>query len=344
MVNGSSEQQVREERRIALLTPAVIADERVTHALQLFDSVLWAFEGTGRLPWTVTAPEDAQVLVAHEDDGDERIDAWRAQGRLVVFIATDPQRERTYTCELQYPFRAVQVLTLLESLDEQLERGVREIAPVSDPLAMRERLQRWSLVDALVTFRAVENTQAWLVARDERTPVLWIRGDAGAYVAEPLAVQALRDGTLPLSRLLLSRTAEPPPAVMRRSGMELCWFAGYHASDELAPQLHADVRYRIVRWPNLALIRPLSAQLRLAAGLSARPASVEQVISEGTVTPEMAVRTFNALYACGLLAKWERPAPAPPVPAPQAQAPGRTRLSWLLTAMRRHLGLPADRS
>jgi hypothetical protein len=199
-------------------------------------------------------------------------------------------------------------------------------------------------VDALVTFRAVENDQAWLVAQDARSPVLWIRGDSGAYVADSLAVQALRDGSLHLNRLLLRKSPAPAPELVRRSGMELSWFAGFHASDGLSPQLRPDVRYRIRRWPNFGLIRPQPAQLRLAAGLSSRPASLNELIRTGTVPRGMAIRTFNALYCCGLLDRME-PAASPSRPPDLAPAtPSRPGLTRLLDTMRRHLGLSGDRS
>lgn len=338
-------QSHRPSRRIALLTPAITFDERVAHALQLFDSVLWAFTGTTRTPWTLTSPEAAQVLVVHEDDDDERIGLWREEGRLVVAIATEPQREHVAPISLVYPFRAKEVLNLLERLDVQLEHA--PLAPVPEAPG-REHTDDWSMVEALATFREVENDKAWLVARDARMPILWVRGDAGAYVADPLAVQAIRDGSLQLNRLLLRKSAEPGPELPRRSGLELAWFAGYHASERLAPQLQSHMLYRIVRWPNFGLIRPQSAQLRLAATLSAHPSSLEQLIQSGTLPQELTVRTLNAFHACGLLVKAQPGDHTPgasalprPSGAPDAQSPRR---EGLFASMRRHLGLPVDRS
>jgi hypothetical protein len=323
--------------------PAIPADERVSHALQLFDSVLWAFQGTTRTRWTVTAPEAAQVLVVHEDDRDERIGAWRAQGKLVVVIATDSQRDHVQPIALLYPFRAAQVLSLLEHLDAQLGRGEQEDSHGTERLATQEP-DCWSLVDALVTFRAVENDQAWLVAQDARSPILWIRGDSGAYVADSIAVQALRDGSLHLNRLLLRKSSAPAPELARRSGMELSWFAGFHASNGLSPHLRPDVRYRIRRWPNFGLIRPQPAQLRLAAGLSSRPASLNELIRQRAVSRDTGIRTFNALYCCGLLDRAQAPAPPRVPPAAAPEAPSRPGLTRLLDSMRRHLGLFGERS
>src|SRR5438105_3498218 len=103
-------------RRIALVKPASVVEEKITHALQLFDSILWAFQGTTRSTWTLVAPEAAEVIVVHEGDPDQRIPAWRAGGKLIVEIAV----RDSPSCALVYPFRAAQALALLERLDGQL--------------------------------------------------------------------------------------------------------------------------------------------------------------------------------------------------------------------------------
>ena len=138
----------------------------------------------------------------------------------------------------------------------------------------------WSFVEALRTLRSVQNSEAWIVGRDAKTPVLWLRGDAVTYTADAGTVQAIRRGSLRLSRLTLQKGAGPVASVpvagqqaagpALRSGMELSWFSGYHASSQLAPGLQASAHYRITQWPNFGLIRPLPSQLRVAASLVIR--------------------------------------------------------------------------
>ncbi len=138
-------------RRIALVKPASAADEKVTHALQLFDSILWAFQGTSsRTSWTVVAPDAADVIVVYEADPDQRIAAWRAQGKLIVeFAVAEPT-----SAALVYPFRAAQALALLERLDTQLK------AQGEPPPPKASTADPWSFVETLRTIREVREQRS----------------------------------------------------------------------------------------------------------------------------------------------------------------------------------------
>ena len=116
-VNTHAPSAGRPDRRIALVKPATATDERVAHALQLLDSILWAFQGTTRSTWKVGEPNVADVIVLHEADTDKRATALRASGKLVVEIATAAPADLAAENVLVYPFRAQQVLVLLERLD-----------------------------------------------------------------------------------------------------------------------------------------------------------------------------------------------------------------------------------
>src|SRR6201994_421924 len=153
-------------RRIALVKPASVAEEKVTHALQLFDSILWAFQGTSRTSWTVVTPDAADVIVVYEADPDQRISAWRAQGKLIVeFAIAEPT-----SAALVYPFRAAQALALLERLDTQLKAQGEAPGPKAEGAT-----DPWSFVETLRTIREVQNSDAWLVARDGKVASLWLR-------------------------------------------------------------------------------------------------------------------------------------------------------------------------
>src|SRR6185369_15928277 len=148
-------------RRIALVKPASVVEEKITHALQLFDSILWAFQGTTRVTWTLVAPEAAEVIVVHEGDPDQRIPAWRAGGKLIVEIST----RDSSTSALVYPFKASQALALLERLGTQLNlRGAPQEADRSPEASVPRRSHEpWSFVETLRTIAEVQNSEAWLV-------------------------------------------------------------------------------------------------------------------------------------------------------------------------------------
>jgi len=349
-VSTSASTGGRPDRRIALLKPAAATDERVAHALQLLDSILWAFQGTTRSTWKIGAPEVADVVVIHEADTDKHATTWKSSGKLIVEIATEARVDTSAPNLLVYPFRAQQVLVLLERLDTQLSSpgapSASKLEVPTDP---------WSFVEALRTLRSVQNSEAWLVGREARTQVLWLRGDAATYTADPGTVQAIRRGALRLSKLTLQKGADPgvgaapagssapgQPAtgLTPRSGMELSWFAGYHADSQLAPGLQATAKYRMTHWPNFGQIRPLPPQLRVAAGLSSAAADLDEIVKRAAVPVEEAVRTLNGLYACGVLVAVDSAGTAARL-TPGALAEPRGGFTKFLRNMRKHLGLGA---
>jgi len=317
-------------RRIALVKPASVADEKVTHALQLFDSILWAFQGTSRTSWTVATPDAADVIVAYEADPDQRISAWRAAGRLIVeFAVAEPT-----SAALIYPFRAAQVLALLERLDTQLkaqdEPPAVEVPRVVDP---------WAFVETLRTIREVQNSQSWLLARDGKVPILWLRADAALYAAESATVQAIRRGTLNLARLDVHKSELPGGGPTPRAGTELSWFAAYHASATLAPWLSPTTRYRVTRWPNFGLIRPLPSHIRVAAALASTPARPAEITARANVSAEEAIRTLNALATANVVVAAEVEVVPARKASPALAVQPRGGFVSFLRNVRKHLGL-----
>jgi hypothetical protein len=326
-------------RRIALVKPAAVAGEKVTHALQLFDSILWAFQGTTRSTWTLGAPEAAEVVVIYQGDPDARIPEWRAEGKLIVeFNVTE-----STTADLIYPFRAAQVLALLERLDAQLS-SPGETQPGEETAAAVVETQRrdpWSFVETLRTIREVQNSEAWLVARDGKVPCLWLRADGAIYAAEQSTIQAIRRGTLNLARLDLQKGMLPAGGPVPRAGAELSWFAAYYASTDLAPWLKPTVRYRVTRWPNFGPIRPLPSHIRVAAALAAMPARSDEIAARAHVSVEEAIRALNALADANVLVEVDGDVALAGTIAPPAVEP-RGGFVTFLRNVRKHLGLGAS--
>ncbi|HVW69510.1 MAG TPA: hypothetical protein VHB68_11080 [Steroidobacteraceae bacterium] len=206
---------------------------------------------------------------------------------------------------------------------------IRQLEQATDP---------WSFVETLRGLRAAPSSEKWLVARDTRMPVLWLRGDGLTYAADTATVRAIRRGSIRLSRLTLRKPLERAPTTELRSGMELSWFAGYHASGQLSPQLSADVGYRVGRAPSFGLIRPLPSQLRVAASLASAAANLSEIVARAGVSAREAIRTLNALYACDLLGL-AGPEDVAPIVAGVAEARGG--LTKLLHSVCKHLGRAA---
>jgi len=319
------------------MKPTGAVDERITHALQLMESVVWAFHGTTQATWRMGPLESADVLVFHEGNTDERIAQWKSQGRPIVEIAVRSRLDSDTPNLLVYPFRAAQVLVLLDRLETQLTGSFAALAPSASAIAPDSSHQdQWSFVEGLRDLRSVQNSEAWLVGRSAHAPVLWLRGDAATYTAEPVTVQAIRRGALNPNSLTLAKGSAPTGGQAPRSGMELSWFTGYHASDRLAPALTLSASYRISSWPNFGLIRPLPSQLRVVAGLSSAAADLREIIKRAGVTAEEATRTLNALYACGVLVGVSPDEAGGTV---STNTRRRAGLAKLLANVRKHLGL-----
>lgn len=317
------------DRRIALLKPASLPDERVAHAMQLLNSMLWAFKGATASPWITVTPDEAEVIVVHRDDRDQRLRAWKASGKILVEIATSERANSVGSHSLVYPFRAAQVLALLEELDEEIATGTASTPALSES---------WSFSQALRNLREPRDRKTWLVARHADAPVLWVRCDAEIYRADASTLQSIRGGSIPWRALTLQETSHWPEGLAERAAAELVWFAAFHASDQLAPWLSPHSRYRLTRWPDFSSIRPPATQIRIAAALSAAQLNLEQLASRARVSQEEASRTLSALDACSAIAS-EVPAPAP---APQSQwvvPQPRGGISAFLRNVRKHLGL-----
>jgi hypothetical protein len=120
----------------------------------------------------------------------------------------------------------------------------------------------------------------------------------------------------------------------------LSWFAGYYASDRIAPWLDAATPYRVTRWPNFGLIRPLPSHIRVAAAMASGPALVTEIAKRAQVSLEEATRTLNALSVANVVESSvpsEKPRAAP-APATSVNQP-RGGFTSFLRNMRKHLGL-----
>jgi hypothetical protein len=337
------------DRRIALLKPARAGDVKVAHAVQLLTSMLWAFRGTTRSNWLFGPPEDADVIVCHRGEADERIATWRAAGKLIVEIVTNESPESPPPNTLLYPFRAATALALLEQLDDQItlnETSPPPRAPLQTTDTLNVALQGfddWAFVEGLRGRSGDSRPEEWLVAYTADARVLWAKPSDGIYMAEQPLVKAMRDGQLRPGELRLLPTEQPPPTLHSRPILELLWFSAYHAAAQLAPWLSETSSYRLARWPNFGLIRPAPEQLRVAAILANSELDVGQLARRMQISPQEAARTMNALSVCDSLdATSPSRAAAAVIPAASPQIAPRGGFVAFLRNVRKHLGLKTD--
>lgn len=357
-MNAVPSAAIRSERRIALIKPAVAEQDRAALAMKLLDSVLWVFKGTTQSNWTICPAEAAQVIVVHQDEPAAHIARWRNEGKLIVVISTDSTASLISPYALNYPFPTVQVLRILEQLDAELDSGAptpraQSNAPSNNAPTLNSRGNHrgdgggerhgndaWGFVDSLRTLRLVNNADTWFVGKGASGSVVWVRGDGTRYCSDSATARAIRTGTRNLNGLTLQK-ASAAPGVSPRSGSELAWFAGYHASSALAPWLGERETLRLLRWPDFGRVQPddpllRGMQLRIVAELEAAPATAAQLCTRTGVPPEVIVRTVNALASCELLELTS----ATTVANTKAVSPVLAdRLRQFLINMRKHLGL-----
>ena len=309
--------------------------------MQLVESMLWAFQGTMRSNW-VSAPsaEAADVIIVTSATRDERLRVWQESGKPIILISAAGEAVPTGANVLVYPFRATQLLQLLNELDARLTAPSAPVETQAAPSELKGRAV-WSFVEALRTLREVQNSAVWLTALQGPSPLLWLKGDGSEYSADADTLQDIRRGTLTFGALRLRQGASPPAHRGLRPAVELEWFAGYHASTELAPWLDVTANFRITRWPNFGLIRPLPSQIRITALLASGPLTLDQLARRSEMPRVESIRTLNALDACSLLTVVDRAVAAKtPAHGPTPQPPGG--LASFLRLVRQRLGLSKE--
>jgi hypothetical protein len=236
---------------------------------------------------------------------------------------------------------------MLERLDVELASGSTMGSAVESAKGstialddLNEPCDAWCFVETLRALRHSRGSEGWLLVRDGRAPLLWVRADGASYLAEPQAVQAIRSGGIPQGELTLRHDPYPPADLQPRPGIELCWFFGYYASDLPAPWLDSTAHYRITRWPNFGVIRPLPSHIRVAASLSANSGSLLQIAARANISIEEATRTLNALASCEIV-KAVQAEETITVPALEPLIQARGGFTGFLKNLRRHLGLGA---
>lgn len=335
------------ERRIALVKPEG-GEEQAGHAVQLFDSVLWVFKGTTRSNWITSSLDAADIVVVHHSEPAAHLERWSQQGKLIIVLSTDARRHPAGPRTLIYPFPAVQVLSMLERVEAELDSGSTAIHTRALVIeAGKAGADPWSFVEALRTLRAVSNASLWLVCKGPNGPFLWLQGDGSRYFCDSAIAAAIRAGSIDLSGLTLQKSAPPPGNLPSRSGAELFWFATYHASESLAPWMSVSSRYRLNRWPDFGRVRAADAtlrtvQLRIVAALAVGPATLANLAARAHATIEQTTRTLNALASCALVETAQAAATAKQA-RPESSAPTPSGgFKNFLRNMRKHLRLGVD--
>lgn len=311
-------------RRIAVVGLAEDAN-------QAFRSMLRILDGRGGLSWALTAPDDADVLIAGTHAEEAASQRWALTDKPVIAVYEGGAARPLTPYTLHHPFRVMQLLGVLDEVDQALGGASVEVTRprgVVDPsLSFAESLRLLARGSAHGNLHRAAN------GRD----IVFVRDDLSAYYAAADTVQRLTQQ--PMELPALAPSGEPvPPHFICRPVFELAWFTGLHGGDALAPWVEREALHRLRRWPDFGLVRGARAQLALAALLTHASHTRNRLIEVSRQPAAQVDRFLNASALAGVLASSGEAAP-PAAAGPTLIAASAARLGVLIRGLRARLGL-----
>ena len=309
-------------RRIAVVG---LADD-AGHA---FSSMLKVLNGHASANWTVSAPEEADVLIAGPHGGDGEAQRWaRTEKPLIAVYEGAALRPLTpYT--LHHPFRVMQLLAVLDEIEQVLISAPTETArgAAVDP--------DWNFAESLRHLSRC-TARGELHAAGSGPARIYVRDDISVYYASREMCSRLRSHAPVLPSLRLT-SEQPPVAFESRPAFELAWFAGLHGPATLAPWLDAHAAYRLRRWPDFGLVRATRSQLALAALLTHAAHTRTRLVQLSQQSADAVDRFLNACAMAGVLVGTSESTPV--AETSTFITSSAARLGGLIRGLRNRLGL-----
>lgn len=230
--------------------------ENASHA---FHSMLKIVQGRSIALWQPSDIEHADVLLAEAGGHAAVIDAWGQTGKPLVLLTDDRSTPYENRFALSYPFRVMQLLSILDSVADHLrDCPTRKAESIASP---------WAGAMSLRQLAAQPDDGGWHMAHSADYSCVWINKGHAHASAEIFA--RLRCGELTLGDFSSSTTTAPPGST-RCALPDLAWLLGLHGAPELAPWLRHDATYRLHRWPDFGRLGAPAHMVELAAHAAAR--------------------------------------------------------------------------
>ena len=296
-------------------------------AARAFRSMLKIVDGMSQAEWRVSAPDDADVLMAGIDAREAVVERWaRTQKPLIAVHESREERPMT-PFTLCHPFRVTQLLGVLDDVERSLDSS--PVPPVALPA--KTAPPPWAFAESLRSLSQC-SADGHRYAAASLDGTVFVPDDLSAYYIDPGSLERLRRGELRLPPLRQD-TSMIPADFLRRPVFELAWFIGLHESASLAPWLDVDAAYRLSCWPDFGMVSGTHEHLALAA-LLAREAQQREPLAQMTNQPLAGVDRFlNACTMAGLLDS------SPGSTARAAGGPAALRFGSLLRNLGQRLGL-----
>lgn len=293
-------------------------------ASRAFHSMLKVVDGRSIASWRSSEMAQADVLLTYAQ-GDAGVpSSWVASGKPAVLVIDDRANWPPAQYVLRYPFRVMQLLSMLDSVAEYLCARPTDDDGTSGAWATAESVRR------LVTQAGEKD---WHVAYAENGCRVWV-GNGLAH-AECATLRSLREGTLALGAF--SITDEAPTANLPTWPLgELAWFVGAHGPAGLAPWLQREASHRLRRWPDFGRLGVMPNMIELAAAATGQAGTAQELAGRVGCDVAAAERFLSAASLAGLLTS----SPAPVVARTNTTVPQRGAWMRFVSDLRRHL-LPA---
>lgn len=269
-----------------------------TDASRAFHSMLKVVDGRSAASWQRSDFDHADVLLAHAGSDPAQLVAWVKTGKPVVMVVDERSSRPPSPFVLQYPFRVMQLLSMLDDVVEHMEHSTVRAVDADSV---------WGAAESLRLLMSHAGARDWHMAQGEGGATIWV-GDGQAR-ATTGTITRLRAWHLAVGAF--HPTLDAPPANAQPFALcDAAWFVGMNGPQELAPWLLPDAAYRLRRWPDVGRLGATHDVIELSALLAVSAHTPASLARTSGLAPSDVNRFLNASSLACLLTT-----------APRAEAP-----------------------
>lgn len=303
-----------EQRRIAF-----VGLER--HTIRACLSMLGIMANSAAVKWQECAVDDADVLMV---DRHKTANLPNNVPRIIVHPGTETKPSTRYT--LSRPFRAMQLIELLETIHEQ-----QHPSPVEQPKPDADCLPQWQHITDIT---CQQPPQQGVVPCHTNIGTFYIEPCTRTFYADNNTIEQL-ETTPVVVDAIHERLAQAPSNLLQKPVFLLTWHLASQVKG-LLPCLTDVTTFHLKRWPYLTALPRSRDRLTLCALLSKKPISYHQ-LNQLTQCDSSTIDQFlNASLISGLL---HTETAAQPVQVASPQKPPKKRFGNVIRSLRFRLGL-----
>ncbi|MCK0152174.1 hypothetical protein MWU49_00520 [Alcanivorax sp. S6407] len=300
-------------------------------------SMLKIMNGRSSVEWMQAAPEEADVLMLANDDGNRQ---WQDGNKPCIVIYHNNESKPAAPYTLSHPFRVMQLISVLEDVSRTLTESSSTVdtkanTPAPQPASRAATATSGQTDFSESLYQAVTSQDKQALYQSESPQgTLYVSPSAGAYFIQEPLYNEVRHKTASLSALKPANETDLS-AYIRRPIAELAWMTAQLASS-LPSWLPKDGSFRLKRWPNVRSAKSDRAYLSMSALMTKQPCRREQLAAHAGCAQQQVDRFLSACAMSNLLV-CEAGAAAPVTRTATPDEP-RRRVSFI-QGLRHRLGL-----